>query len=127
MTISLSGEINHTLNGVPQPTREVFSHPVGEQVTFVWASVSECTLRPEAAEYGRYHHDYPATDIFAPIGTAFVAVPDGVIDELRHEDPRDPATNLGGDWAISRVGVSPYDYLQAWTRGEDLTPVLREG
>ena len=150
---------------------------------------------PEVAEYGRYHHDYPATDIFAPIGSAYIAVTAGVIDELRHDDPWDPATNLGGDrggryvslvgddgvryycshldsvaegleagdrvaagkvlgtigrsgnaaatsphchfgisrptgagdWAVRRGEVWPYDYLQAWTNGEDVTPVLPEG
>ena len=32
-----------------------------------------------------------------------------------------------GDWEVRRGEVWPYDYLQAWTRGEDLTPVLPEG
>ena len=46
---------------------------------------------PEVAAYSGYHHDYPATDIFAPTGSTFVAVTDGVIDELRTDDPWDPA------------------------------------
>src|SRR6185503_8548660 len=32
--------------------------------------------------YGRTHHDYPATDIFAPCGTAVRAVTDGVVLEV---------------------------------------------
>jgi len=147
---------------------------------------------PDAAAYSEYHHDYPATDIFAPIGTTVVAVTDGAIDEMRRYDPWDPAVNdpanrggryvslvgddgvryycshldsvapeveeggrvtagqvigaigtsgnaagtsphchfgishptFPGDWEVRRGEVWPYDYLQAWTRGEDLTPVL---
>ena len=150
---------------------------------------------PEIAAYSAYHHDYPATDIFAPTGSTFVAVTHGVIDEMRTEDTWDPAVNDGanrggrfvsligddgvryycshldsvaeglqagdrveagqvlgaignsgdaaptpphchfgisrptgaGDWEIRRGEVWPYDYLQAWARGEDVTPVLPEG
>lgn len=31
-----------------------------------------------------------------------------------------------GDWEARRGEVSPYEYLQAWSRGEDLTPMLPE-
>ncbi|MBU1228078.1 MAG: M23 family metallopeptidase [Actinobacteria bacterium] len=150
---------------------------------------------PEVAAYSGSHHDYPATDIFAPSGSTVVAVTNGVVDELRRDDPWDPAADdpaerggrfvsiigddevryycshlesvaeglsegdrvvagqvLGaignsgnaattsphchfgisrptgpGDWEVRRGEVGPYDYLQAWTRGEDLTPVLPEG
>jgi len=29
-----------------------------------------------------------------------------------------------GDWAVRRGEIPPYDYLRAWQRGEDVTPVL---
>ena len=29
-----------------------------------------------------------------------------------------------GDWEVRRGEIWPYDYLQAWMNGEDLTPVL---
>ncbi len=44
----------------------------------------------DLATYGADHHDYPATDIFAPIGTLVVAVTDGTIDELSRDDLWDP-------------------------------------
>ncbi len=48
-------------------------------------------IRPaDLATYGDTHHDYPATDIFAPAGTTVVAVTDGHVDELRREDLWDP-------------------------------------
>lgn len=145
---------------------------------------------PEAATYSDTHHDYPATDIYAPAGTTVVAVADGVIHEVSRTDSWDPEVNDGatraglfvtilgtdgiryhashldtvepwiepgqpvragepigkvgmtgnansphvhfgisrpggpGDWEVRRGEVWPYEYLQAWTRGEDLTPVL---
>jgi len=142
--------------------------------------------------YGRYHHDYPATDIFCPIGSEFLAVTDGVVDYVSSRDVWDPALDDGAtrgglsvaivgddgvryygshlsriadgiapgvrvtagqllgltgktgdarytdahlhfgishptrpdDWAVRRGEIPPYDYLRAWQRGEDVTPVL---
>ncbi len=48
---------------------------------------------PHAAAFSGAHHDYPATDIFAPTGTTVVAVTDGIVDELRRDDPWDPAVD----------------------------------
>ena len=147
---------------------------------------------PDLAKYNPEHHDYPATDIFAPERSMFVAVTDGVIEELSDVDLWDPATNdpalrggrfvsligvdgvryygshldevaseievgkrvnagalLGyvgnsgnargiiphlhfgishptfiGDWKVRRGEVPPFKYLQAWERGENLTPEL---
>lgn len=148
---------------------------------------------PEVATYSAGHHDYPATDIFAPYRSVYVAVTDGTIDELSYIDRWDPAmddpalrggkyvslighdgiryygshldevaagldvgmhvaagTVLGyvgnsgnargiephlhfgispptfpGDWKVRRGTISPYPYLQAWARGEKLTPEIR--
>jgi murein DD-endopeptidase MepM/ murein hydrolase activator NlpD len=57
------------------------------------------------ARYGRYHHDYPATDIFCPVGSRFVAPTSGVVDYVSTTDrwtPRvdDPATRGGLSVAI---------------------------
>lgn len=145
---------------------------------------------PEVASYRDEHHDYPATDIFAPAGTTVVAVTEGVVHEVSRVDQWDPdvddgATRAGlfvtivgddgvryhashlatvepgiepgvrvragqvigtvgdtgnanlphlhfgisrpggpGDWETRRGEVWPYEYLQAWTRGEAATPVL---
>ncbi len=47
--------------------------------------------------YGKFHHDYPAADIFCPIGSSFVAVTDGIVDYVSYEDSWSAATNLGAD------------------------------
>jgi murein DD-endopeptidase MepM/ murein hydrolase activator NlpD len=142
--------------------------------------------------YGRFHHDYPAADIFCPVGSQFVAPTDGLVDFVSREDLWDPSTDdaevRGGlsvaivgddgvryygthlsqvadgiepgvrvmagqllgltgksgnaestdphlhfgishpttpnDWEVRRGETPPYEYLRAWQRGEDVTPVL---
>jgi murein DD-endopeptidase MepM/ murein hydrolase activator NlpD len=57
--------------------------------------------------YGRFHHDYPATDIFCPVGSEFVAVTDGVVDFVSREDRWDPQVNDGatrGGLAVAIIG-----------------------
>jgi murein DD-endopeptidase MepM/ murein hydrolase activator NlpD len=45
--------------------------------------------------YSRYHHDYPAADIFAKNGCAFVAPVDGVVTEVSRLDTWSGRENLG--------------------------------
>ena len=52
---------------------------------------------PSLAKYNNRHHDYPATDIFVPVGSTVVAVTNGVVDEVSLVDRWDPKTNLGQD------------------------------
>jgi murein DD-endopeptidase MepM/ murein hydrolase activator NlpD len=56
---------------------------------------------------GRFHHDYPAADIFCPIGSVFVAVTDGVVDFVSREDVWSPKVNDGatrGGLAVAIIG-----------------------
>lgn len=60
-----------------------------------------------SASYGRTHHDYPATDIFAGRGCRFVAPISGRVDEVSRVDRWSPATDLGsqrGGRSVSIVG-----------------------
>ena len=57
--------------------------------------------------YGAAHHDYPATDIFCPIGSTFVAVTDGVVDFVSSVDRWNPASNkpeLRGGLSVAIIG-----------------------
>lgn len=54
------------------------------------------------ASYGHDHHGYPATDIMAACGLAYVAPISGVILEVDRIDDYDPKTNLG----LTRGGLS---------------------
>jgi murein DD-endopeptidase MepM/ murein hydrolase activator NlpD len=55
--------------------------------------------------YSHAHHDYPATDIFAPLGCRFVSPVDGVVDEVSVTDRWDPRTNRGADRGGRSVSV----------------------
>ena len=64
-------------------------------------------------DYGRTHHDYPATDIFAARGCAFVAPVDGRVDEVATADRWSPTSDRGADRggrAVSLVGVDGVRY-----------------
>jgi murein DD-endopeptidase MepM/ murein hydrolase activator NlpD len=60
-----------------------------------------------AADFAAGGHAYPATDIFAPVGTGFVAVTDGVVDFVSYEDQWDPATDdpaAAGGLCVAIIG-----------------------
>ena len=60
-----------------------------------------------AVTYSKYHHDYPASDIFAKKGCAFVSPIAGVVDEINSVDKWSGKTNLGADrggLSISIIG-----------------------
>ena len=64
--------------------------------------IAGCTVK-----YSKYHHDYPATDINAKKGCAFVAPIAGVVDEVNTVDKWSGKTNKGADrggLSISIIG-----------------------
>jgi murein DD-endopeptidase MepM/ murein hydrolase activator NlpD len=57
--------------------------------------------------YGKFHHDYPAADIFCPVGSIFVAPTDGVVDFVSRADEWDPQVDDGatrGGLSVAIVG-----------------------
>ena len=83
--------------------------------SFMFLSLTTATASPIytfpiagcTATYSKYHHDYPASDIFAKKGCAFVAPIAGVIDEVNAVDKWSGKTNLGADrggLSISLIG-----------------------
>ena len=63
--------------------------------------------------YSAAHHDYPATDMFAPVGCPFVAPVAGVVDEVSRTDRWNPRTNRPADRGgrfVSIVGVDGVRY-----------------
>ena len=52
---------------------------------------------PKFAMFSKGGHPFPATDIFAPNGTNYVAVTSGTIDEVSFVDIWNPATNRAAD------------------------------
>lgn len=79
------------------------------------------------ASYGKYHHNYPAADIFAERGCAFVAPVDGRIDYVNRKDTWDPATNEGaarGGLSVAFLGIDGVRYYGSHLERvrEDLKP-----
>lgn len=63
--------------------------------------------------YGKYHHDYPATDIKTKFGCAFVAPINGVVEDVSTKDLWSGKTNLGqhrGGLSISIIGEDGVRY-----------------
>ncbi len=60
---------------------------------------------PSAGSYSPGGHGYPATDIFAPEGTPFVAVTSGVVDVVSVVDIWDPEVNDGATRGGLYVGI----------------------
>jgi murein DD-endopeptidase MepM/ murein hydrolase activator NlpD len=66
-------------------------------------------VQPRSAviSYGPYHHDYPATDIFCPIGSRFVAPTSGRVDYISTVDRWDPKVDDGatrGGFSVAIIG-----------------------
>ncbi|HEU5103980.1 MAG TPA: M23 family metallopeptidase [Roseiflexaceae bacterium] len=101
---------------LPTATRRPTTLPTATQPT---ATATFTATRPALARYvfpvqsdgkisyGRFHHDYPAADIFCPVGSVFVAVTDGVVDFVSRQDLWAPAVNDGatrGGLAVAIIG-----------------------
>jgi murein DD-endopeptidase MepM/ murein hydrolase activator NlpD len=60
-------------------------------------------------EYGRVHHDYPATDIFAGCGRRVVAPVSGTVLEVDRVDSWNPRSDRGGDRGGKHVSIEGLD------------------
>jgi murein DD-endopeptidase MepM/ murein hydrolase activator NlpD len=87
-------------------------------------------VRAERVDYGRYHHDYPAADIFCAIGSEFVATTSGVVDWVSAIDRWDPASNRPaerGGMSVAIIGDDGWRYYGSHLSGvaEGITPGVR--
>jgi len=95
---------SHTPKPTPKPTPTTV--PAGSH-RYVFP------LRCSGVSYGHSHHDYPATDMFAPVGCPIVSPVDGVVDEVSTVDRWSSSTNLGADrggLSFSIIGVDGVRY-----------------
>lgn len=182
-----------TESTTPTPTPTTVAPATSVATTVPKPATHVFPLSPSSVgDYSDAHHDYPAVDIFAPIGTDVVAVTAGVVDFVSRVDRWDPAIDdpvvrgglsvaiigddgvryycshlsevaagiepgvrvtagqrLGAsgqsgnaaptephlhfgifhpttadDWAVRRGEKDPFPYLEAWRRGENVTPTL---
>lgn len=95
----------------PTPTEVTATSPVEAGPQYVFP------VQPEsAASYARGHEGFPATDIYAPVGTDFVAVTAGVVDEVQKRDLWNPAggntdPNLRNGIYIAYIGDDGVRYF----------------
>ena len=78
--------------------------------------------------YGKFHHDYPATDIFCAEGSEFVAVTDGVVDFISFKDIWDPKTNdpnYRGGLSVAIIGTDGVRYYGSHL--QSIAPDLQVG
>lgn len=84
--------------------------PLGQAATVEPRDTSGAPTAPAVAElryafpvrgsgitYENYHHDYPAADIFAPVGSEFVAPTSGRVEFVNREDRWSPSTDVPAD------------------------------
>ncbi len=106
---------SHKPSATVKPTPTHTTKPSPKPVVTVVASGGRYVfpLRCSGVSYGHSHHDYPATDMFAPKGCAIVSPVDGVVDEVSTVDTWSSSTNLGstrGGLSFSIVGVDGVRY-----------------
>ena len=100
----------------------ILSASTAQAATIYVFPVSGCEVK-----YGRYHHDYPATDIQAKKGCAFVAPISGVVDEVISKDIWKGKTNLGqdrGGLAVSIIGDDGVRYYGSHLSKIETTTVV---
>lgn len=96
------------------------------QGAFTYAfPVADCEVK-----YSRYHHDYPATDIQAKQGCAFVAPIGGVVEDVSRKDRWSYKTNRGqdrGGLSVSIIGDDGVRYYGSHLRkvADGIEPGLR--
>ena len=76
------------------------------------AQIYTCPVAGCEVTYSRYHHDYPAADIFGKKGCAFVSPIAGVVDEVNTVDRWRGKTNIGADRGGLSVSVIGDDGLR---------------
>jgi murein DD-endopeptidase MepM/ murein hydrolase activator NlpD len=79
-----------------------------------------------AAVFGRIHHDYPATDIFAPCGSTVVAPASGRVVAVNRTDAWSARTNDGktrGGLTVTILGADGVRYYGSHLRSINLSIV----
>ena len=77
-----------TASVTPAPAAQTYAFPLG----------GDCVVSSS-------HHDYPAADIFCPIGTPFYAVTAGVVDFVSREDKYQRGSDLPQDRSGLAVAI----------------------
>ncbi len=101
-----------TMAGTTTPTMTSTEFPTETPISWSYVFPIE---PPNVADFseGTAGHGYPATDIFAPEGSKFVAVTTGVVDFVSYEDRWNPETDdpaLRGGLCVAIIGEDGVRY-----------------
>ncbi|MCS6940970.1 MAG: M23 family metallopeptidase [Roseiflexaceae bacterium] len=99
--------VTATAAQLTQSTRSPSENAVDRKFTYVFP------VRATRVSYGPYHHGYPATDIFCPPGSEFVAPIDGVVDFVSYTDEWNPKTDrpeFRGGLSVAVIGDDGWRY-----------------
>jgi murein DD-endopeptidase MepM/ murein hydrolase activator NlpD len=105
-TFTKTGTPVGTTRELPSPSFTQSDTPTETPQPFIYVFPIQ---PPESASFaeGLASHGYPATDIFAPEGTKFVAVTDGVVNFVSSQDDWDPLQDdpaLRGGLSVAIIG-----------------------
>jgi murein DD-endopeptidase MepM/ murein hydrolase activator NlpD len=117
VTMNVSPTETYTLTELPANTPSETVTRTETETPFSYIHVFPIQP-PGAAGFteGTSSHGYPATDIFAPVGTKFVAVTDGVVDFVSYQDLWDPDHDdpaLRGGLSVAIIGDDGLRYYGA--------------
>lgn len=83
---------------------------------------------PDVASYSPAHHDYPATDIFAPCGSSVVAVASGRVLEVSRTDEWTHSVNDGATRGGLSITMSTDDGVRYYgSHLQDVRPEVEPG
>lgn len=129
--------MSHDLTAIMQVSRTIFLAPNQSITLPITAPVAPLEKPrhfvfplqpPNIAVFEGAHHDYPATDLFAPAGSPIVAVTDGVIQEISPVDNWDPTIDdpaTRGGVFLSLIGWDGYRYY--YSHLDRLVPTVQMG
>jgi len=124
LTLSPTDTITLTSTSTCTPTGTATSLPTGTPTaTPNLFSYVFPIQPPELAGFSGGGHPYPATDIFAPAGTKFVAVTNGTVDQVTSVDTWNPTTNIASAQAGLSVRILGDDGLHYF--GAHLSAIAR--
>jgi len=123
-TVKLSATVTATITPTEVPTA------TASATASATAVVAQYVFPVQHADvnYGKFHHDYPATDIFCAEGSEFVAVTDGVVDFISFKDIWDPKTNdpnYRGGLSVAIIGTDGVRYYGSHL--QSIAPDLQVG
>jgi len=112
ITVSPTASPTGTPVELPVATFTPSATPTATRIPYIYVFPIQPAALADFSE-GVASHGYPATDIFAPEGTKFVAVTDGIVDYVSTRDTWDPLVDdpaTRGGLSVAIIGIDGVRY-----------------